>query len=157
MASPGETPPPQNQGIDRHLPVGRARCVVRVVVQEHLRLAGQHAPATGIGVVAGGGEGVMLEHVLAQRGSGDANPGKRVAREAQVPARRVRGVRGETGIAEQRTQRRQQGIDVGLVDAERVADRQQARAVDVGTDVRRVGAALRMRRRVVDPGIGGTG
>src|SRR3546814_1947534 len=94
---------PEPQRVHRRPALFGAPCVARMVVQHHLRLAEQHAPAAAFAAL-----GQVVEQVGAKRvvRLGERRQ-FRAGRQAQVPARRMRRVDRKAGIAEQRPQRRQ--------------------------------------------------
>jgi hypothetical protein len=86
-------PAPEPQRVDRRLARGGiARGIARMVVQGHLRLARQQAPATGLGRARD-----VLEQVIAQRLVRCGERRQRgFLRQAQVPTRRMRCIQPET-------------------------------------------------------------
>ena len=137
----GSMPPPQNHSeLTGGLPAAMRARVPRMVVQHHLRFAQQCAPAAAC--CRSSVPGRCSNRSAPSASAGSANAGSlRLARQAQVPARRRRRIDRESGVAEQRAQRRQQRLDVVAASSCRpVAAGQQARAVDVRAHPGRIGA-----------------
>ena len=102
-----------------------------MVVQDHFCFAEQAAPAPSRIAL-----GQVLEHIAAERVGRIGERGRlRFARHAQVPAPRPRRIDGKARIAEQRSERLQQGRRLFRREAHAIAAGQQGGTVDARAHV----------------------
>ncbi len=135
---------PEPQGVDRGATARRARCVDRMLVQDHLHLVEQPAPAPAFVAARQVQPEVAAQGLFRRAECRQA----RALRQAQVPAPGAGRIEHHAFVAEHRLERAQQFLDLVRVQRQ-AADREQAGRDRLQAHVRGIGAQPRRAGDVV--------